>query len=75
MVEGAYFLMSRNIFSGFDKACVLTGLKAEAPSFSCVLGMAESVLDDPVHAHIEPAKFLEEVRPLVEWMFEEIDRS
>ena len=75
VVEGAYFLMSRNIFSGFDKACVLAGLKAEAPSFSCVLGMAESVLDDPVHAHIEPAKFLEEVRPLVEWMFEEIDRS
>ena len=75
VVEGAYFLMSRNKFSGFDKACVIADLKAEAPAFCCVLDMAESVLVDPVNANIEPAKFLEEVRPLVEWMFEEIDRS
>ena len=72
IVEGAYFLMTRNKFCGFDKKVVLSGLNEEASAFQDVLKMTEFVLSDPLRAQIDQETFLQTVQALIEWMFQEI---
>lgn len=75
VVEGAYFLMTRNMFSGFGKECVLTQLREEIPSFQSILNMVESVLNDPIDIQMDHDTLLKEIKPLVSWMFDEIERA
>ena len=72
IIEGAYFLMTRNRFCGFDKESVLSGLREEAIAFQDVLDMVASVLENPVRAQIDQDIFLEKTCSLIEWMFHEI---
>lgn len=75
IVEGAYFLMTRNRFCGFDKDYVLTALRECATGFHDALNMASAVLSDPLRAQIDQETFIKKAQPLVEWMFCEIQKA
>lgn len=73
IIEGAYFLMSRDRFRSFSKEDILP--KLADYGFWDELALAESVLTDAKRAAVPPDEFLRRVRPLVEWMFDEIERA
>lgn len=73
--EGAYYLMSQERFRSFLKRDVLKELYSVCPEFQTELEITRRVLDDPIDAKIGHCEFLESVRPLVQWMFAEIERA
>ena len=75
IIEGAYFLMARGGFCGFEKENVMFGLRKEAAHFLSTLNMVDSVLSDPLSEKIDRETFLKNVKPLVEWMFSEIENT
>lgn len=75
VVEGAYFLMTRNMYRGFDRECVLSGLKKEAPQYELEINMTERVLLDSIETEMGGDLFLHMIKPLVEWMFDEIENA
>ena len=74
VIEGAYFLMTRGAYRGFDKENVLLGLHEEVPQFSQQIEMASRVLSNPIEAGVTGKAFLQQIQPMVEWMFDEIKR-
>lgn len=75
VIEGAYFLMTRGAYNGFDKENVLASLREEAPQYSQQIEMTNTVLLDPIKADVTESVFLQQIQPMVEWMFDEIECS
>lgn len=75
IVEGAYFLMSQNEFASFEKEEVLNKLYKYAEEFREELDMTSKILKAPERAGITHDEFLKRIRPLVEWMFNMIEKS
>ena len=75
VIEGAYYLMAQNTFTSFRKEDVLPALKAAAPQFSQALTLTESVLYDAQNAKVDAQTFLSAILTLVNWMFNQIDKS
>lgn len=73
IIEGAYFLMTRNQFRSFVKEEVLQGLKGNCDEFHAELELTEKVLYDPIKAGITHEEYLMKIRPFVEWMFDCIE--
>ena len=75
IIEGAYFLMSVNRFSSFEKVTVLNELRKTTEGFEDILDITERVLFDPVKTGIGHNEYLTKIQPLVEYMFEKIQNS
>ena len=75
VIEGAYFLMSRNQFESFEKEDVLNKLYQYASAFKKELDMTREILKDSKAAGIAQDEFLRRIRPLVEWMFDRIEET
>ncbi len=75
VIEGAYFLMTRNAYQGFEIEQVLGGLRREAPQFAHEIELSEKILFDPIAAGIRHDLFLLRIKPLVERMFSEIKEA
>ena len=72
IIEGAYFLMAMNRFHSFQKEQVLMDLRENCPEFDDVLNLAEKILQNPVEVGVTHEKFLMEISPLMQMMFESI---
>ena len=73
VIEGAYFLMSRDSFDSFDKERVLTSLRSVTNGFDDALDLVQKVLLDPIAANVSHDELLKHIRPLVLWMFDQIE--
>lgn len=75
IIEGAYFLMSQNQFESFDQKEILNKLYQHTDEFKQELDITCLILENPKKAGIKHIEFLKQIRPLVEWMFHQIDQS
>lgn len=75
IIEGAYWLMSINKFSSFEKEQVLLGLRKNCSRFNDIFDLAEKVLRNPVEAKISHEDFLAEISPFVSMIFKDISNS
>ncbi|MBD5081960.1 MAG: hypothetical protein HDT44_09395 [Ruminococcaceae bacterium] len=75
IIEGAYFLMTVNSFSSFEKEKVLNELRKITKGFEDILGITERVLYDPIKTGISHNEYLTMIKPLVEYMFEKIQNE
>ena len=76
VIEGAYFLMAKNRYRGFEKESVLAGLKNVIPAqYISFLHTASVVLEDPFQARISQQGFIKRAKSFVEWMFSEIENT
>lgn len=75
IIEGAYFLMTQNEFKSFKKGDVLNKLYKYANGFEKELDMTCEILKAPESAKITQDEFLKRIHPLVEWMFDMVEKS
>ncbi len=75
VIEGAYFLMSKNDFKSFEKGDVLNKLYKYAHEFEKELDMTCEILKAPYTAGVKHDEFLKRICPFVEWMFNMIEKS
>lgn len=75
VIEGAYWLMTLNRFQSFRKEDVLQGLWENTTGFESILALSETVLVDPLSAGVAHEDVLKKIRPIVEWMFREIETA
>lgn len=75
VIEGAYFLMARGTFVSFNKHEVLAGLRAAGCPYVRALNATEQILADTQAAQITHAEYLQMIEPLVNWMFDQIEKD
>jgi hypothetical protein len=75
LVEGAYFLMSRNTFETFKQEKIIQQLKESSIKFIDILDLSLTIMRTPLEAGVRHDDYLALIRPFVEWMFSEIERS
>lgn len=75
LVEGAYFLMAKDLFDSFKQEKVLRGLRENTVAFGYILDLSLAVLSAPLTTGIAHDNFIMQVRPFVEWMFDEIEKA
>ena len=75
IIEGAYFLMSLNQFRSFKKECVLSQLKKDLNEYDKVLTLTEKVINNPIETGIKHDDYLKMIQPVVDIMFERIEKS
>ena len=75
VVEGAYFLMARGAFVSFETCEVLSGLRSAGCPFIQELQATERILSDAQRAQITHADYLQMIEPLVNWMFDQIEKG
>ncbi|MBR5225150.1 MAG: nucleotidyltransferase domain-containing protein [Clostridia bacterium] len=75
VVEGAYFLMTKNAFTSFHKDTVLEQLRRHTNGYEETLDAVQGVLNNPEDVELAPQRLLEKIKPMVFWLFEEIERA
>lgn len=73
VIEGAYYLMSQGRFTSFAKEEVLEQLCELTEGFNRALELTKRVLDDPEKANVSHDRYLSEIGPLVNWMFDQVE--
>ena len=67
--------MTLDRFQSFRKEDVLQGLWENTTGFESILALSETVLVDPLSAGVAHKDVLKKIRPIVEWMFREIETA
>ena len=74
LVEGAYFLMSKNKFESFKQERVIQQLKENSCGFNDILDLALEIIKKPLETKVKHDDFIVKVCPFTEWIFAEIER-
>lgn len=75
LVEGAYFLMSKNKFESFKQERVIQQLKENCVEFNDILDLSLEIITRPLEAGVKHDDFIVKICPFTEWMFTEIERA
>lgn len=75
VIEGAYFLMCRDLFCGFRTVDVLPALMNGCLEYRDMLLLTEAILSAPENQILTPDEYLCRIQPLVMWMFAQIENT